>query len=87
MNPDRIRRIDNVMSGQAQDLMARLTRGGLRSLEPIYRNITRYRNRRYDRASEARAPHTSGAKKDPTGQRQRCKYKFVGSYQLCFFYQ
>ena len=49
MNPDRIRRIDNVMSGQAQDLMARLTRGGLRSLEPIYRNITRYRNRRYDR--------------------------------------
>lgn len=52
MNPDRIRRIDNVMSGQAQDLTARLARGGLRSLEPIYRTITRWRNLRYDRQTQ-----------------------------------
>ena len=52
MNPDRIRRIDNVISGQAQDLKARLARGGLRSLEPIYRTITCFRNLRYDRLTQ-----------------------------------
>lgn len=49
MNPDRIRRIDNVMSGQARDLLARLARVGLWSLEPVYWTITQLRNRRYDR--------------------------------------
>ncbi len=49
MNPDRIRRIENIMNGQARDLPARLARGGLRSLEPVYWTITQLRNRRYDR--------------------------------------
>lgn len=48
MKPQRVERIDNVISGRAQDFPARLTRSGLRTLEPVYRTITRWRNRSYD---------------------------------------
>lgn len=51
MKPQQIKRIRRVISGQATDVPARFVRSGLRTLEPVYRTITRIRNRSFDRKS------------------------------------
>lgn len=51
MKSARIQRIHQVISGQANDVSARLMRSGLRTLEPVYRTVTGIRNRAFDRGS------------------------------------
>ena len=50
MKPDKTGWIDDVMSGRSKNIAARVARTGLRTLEPVYRTVTHFRNRSYDRS-------------------------------------